>query len=128
MSPGQRRWFLKIANKRIVQILLNSARSSQTDQVRAIACSCLEHISFFESGRYIIPSEDIVPVLLHLAEHIREEAAVVPLIRIFPAFCRGIRTKAVQRAFVSLGSVVLLYGCQHVELYFVAFAQLTYLT
>ena len=50
MSPGQRQWFPKVANKRIVQLLLHVARFSETDQARALACSSLEHISFFESG------------------------------------------------------------------------------
>ncbi len=128
MSPGQRQWFPKVANKRIVQLLLHVARYSETDQARALACSSLEHISFFESGRYVVTSENIVPVMLHLATHIREEAAVVSLMRIFPAFCCGIRTKAVQQAFVTLGCSALHYGCQHVELYCVAFQQLTHLT
>jgi hypothetical protein len=128
MSPDQRQWFPQIANKRIVQLLLDVARSSETDDARALACSSLEHISYFESGRYIVTSEDVVPILLHLANHVREETAVVSLIRIFPAFCRGVRTQAAQHAFVSLGCSVLQYGRQHVELYFVAFRQLKYLT
>jgi hypothetical protein len=70
----------------------------------------------------------IIPVMLHLAIHVREEAAVVSLLRIFPAFCRGIRTKAVQQAFVTLGCSALHHGCLHVELFCVAFQQLTHLT
>jgi hypothetical protein len=34
-----------------------------------LACSSLEHISFFESGRYVVTSENMVPVMLHLALH-----------------------------------------------------------
>ena len=77
MSPGQQLWFPKIANKPIVQLLLDMAQSSEVDETRAIICSSLERIAFFESGRFIAASQAIVPVLLHMAHRVQQEHAVV---------------------------------------------------
>ena len=74
MSPGQQLWFPKIANKPIVQLLLDMAQSSEVDETRAIICSSLERIAFFESGRFIAASEAIVPVLLHMAHRVPARA------------------------------------------------------
>jgi hypothetical protein len=126
MCPGQQLWFSKIANERVVGVLLRIAQFSKKDATRALVCSALEHIAFFESGRFVMTSDTIIPILLHMANHIRQEKAVISLLRIFPAFCCGARTKACFEAFVKLGCAALDVGCPHViELYFVAFEQLS---
>jgi hypothetical protein len=128
MSPGQQLWFSKVANKQIVRILLDVAQSSETDETRELICSSLERIAFFESGRFVITSEGIVPILLRMADHICHERAVVAILRIFPAFLCGIRTARAREAFVKLANATLHLGCPHLELLFVAFRQLTCLT
>ena len=125
MCLGQQFWFSRIANERVVGVLLRIAQCSKKDATRALVCSALEHIAFFESGRLVMTSDTIVPILLHMANRIRHEKAVISLLRIFPAFCRGARSKACLEAFVKLGCAALDVGCPHaIELYFVAFEQL----
>lgn len=114
MCPAQQLWFSKIANERVVGVLLRIAQFSKKDATRALVCSALEHIAFFESGRFVMTSDTITPILLHMANHVREEKAVISLLRIFPAFCCGTRTQACFEAFVKLGCAALGVGCPRV--------------